>query len=421
MTREQERKPIRVIGAGFSGLAAAHYLNKKGYQVEVFEAQGRAGGLIQTHVTPYGLVETAANALLASHRLEDLCEEVGVELLPSLNQARARYIVRDQKARRLPLRFFELLRLLWGVFLLVVRWPSVQPRAGESIQAWGTRVLGRNASRYTLETGLQGIYAGDATRMSASLILGPLLSQTKSNVPSKFKGSVSPRGGMGELIEKWHRHLEKHGVVFRLNSPCEEKDLLRADQITVIATSAHQAAALLARVDEERSKALAQIEMLPLVSATVHWPESAPTLEGFGCLFPSGESEALGVLLNRYIFAGRCRSSLSETWIFGGAQDVQAAVPWVNRTDDEILAAIRRERSRVIGPTPDPLRIQITRWPRALPHITTEMESLRARYLGSSKNIFLIGNYTGGIGLSKILDQAIQLADEIEAEGLKTC
>src|SRR4030042_4180507 len=36
---------IAVIGAGFSGLAAAYYLSKKGQNVEIFEAKDKTGGL----------------------------------------------------------------------------------------------------------------------------------------------------------------------------------------------------------------------------------------------------------------------------------------------------------------------------------------------------------------------------------------
>ena len=39
-------KKIAVIGSGPSGLAAADQLNKRGYQVTVFEREDRIGGLL---------------------------------------------------------------------------------------------------------------------------------------------------------------------------------------------------------------------------------------------------------------------------------------------------------------------------------------------------------------------------------------
>ena len=42
------KKKILVIGAGMGGLVAAYYLQKKGHDVEVFEASNRAGGRMRT-------------------------------------------------------------------------------------------------------------------------------------------------------------------------------------------------------------------------------------------------------------------------------------------------------------------------------------------------------------------------------------
>ena len=39
---------IAVVGAGISGLATAWYLTRDGHRVEVFEAQDRIGGVIDT-------------------------------------------------------------------------------------------------------------------------------------------------------------------------------------------------------------------------------------------------------------------------------------------------------------------------------------------------------------------------------------
>src|SRR3989344_9190054 len=36
---------VAIIGAGFTGLAAAYYLSKKGHKVEVFERDSNPGGL----------------------------------------------------------------------------------------------------------------------------------------------------------------------------------------------------------------------------------------------------------------------------------------------------------------------------------------------------------------------------------------
>src|SRR2546421_10271707 len=74
---------INVVGAGFSGLTTAYFLTKRGFQVRIFEKTDRAGGLIHTIRSAHGLVETAANGLLNSARLEAMCPDIGVLLLPT--------------------------------------------------------------------------------------------------------------------------------------------------------------------------------------------------------------------------------------------------------------------------------------------------------------------------------------------------
>ncbi len=400
---------VRVVGAGFSGLAAAFHLQKAGYAVEIYEKSPRPGGLIATHKTPHGLVETAANGLINSPLVAELFKAAGVKMVTPLPEARARYIFRDGKPRRWPLRIIENFRFLVFLFRYFFKRQSLRPEAGESVAQWGERALSRALSQVTIETALQGVYAGDSQQMSACLTLGALFRAKKPAVQPR--GTVAPKGGMQELIDQLTRYLEAQGVKFFFDSSFQIGGAPSGP--VVLATSAAQAAELLLTFDPPRAQALRQVQLLPVVTATVFFKTVDSQLRGFGGLFPPAESRgALGVLMNSSIFAERARDCRSETWILGGALHPEC----LQMTDHEILQLIESERSRVMGLKSTVLEAVITRWPAAFPHYTIALEKLQSEFNVNRRGVFLIGNYVSAIGLGQILEQAANLPTQIQQE-----
>src|SRR5207344_2819562 len=149
------------VGAGFSGLTTAYFLTKRGHKVRIIEKTDRAGGLINTLRTPHGLVETAANGLLNSARLEAMCADIGVPLIPTRKEGRRRFIFRG-KPKQLPLTLSDMGRMVLR-FGMSVR--TLRPRPFETAADWGRRVVGRGATDYLLTPALGGIYAGDPERL----------------------------------------------------------------------------------------------------------------------------------------------------------------------------------------------------------------------------------------------------------------
>jgi protoporphyrinogen/coproporphyrinogen III oxidase len=171
---------------------------------------------------------------------------------------------------------------------------------------------------------------------------------------------------------------------------------------------------LLVTEDPERAKAIGEIEILPIITVTAAFPAENLKYKGFGCLFPPNSSRALGVLMNNYIFEGRAEDVLSETWIFGGAQFVgPRREQLLTLTDEDLIEMVLIERKRVFESELRPEHVCITRWPKALPHYTVDLEKSIELINRNRNEVFLIGNYTGGIGLTKILEQASQLASKI--------
>ena len=396
---------VTVIGGGFAGLTTAYYLLREGLEVRLLEREGRTGGLVGTRRTPEGLVETAANGILNSARLEAMCREIGVPLEPPRRESRARYIWRGGP-RRYPLTLAETLRAGVGLVGNVGLW---RPRPKETIASWGGRVLGHGATEYGLVTALGGIYAGDGSRLSASLILGPRERRPGQAPPRRprVRGTVAPRGGMQELIDGLTHWVEQAGARIEYHQRAE----VDPDCPTVVCTSAREAADCLVPAAPAVAEALLRIEMLSLVTVTAFYARQAGDLAGFGCLFPRDQGfRARGVLFNDSIFEGRS-GFRSETWIFGGAHD-----PGIVDLDETTLGeVVARDRERMTGRTDAPLALYTTRWPAALPHYDVALEQMLSGFPQLPPHVRLGGNYLGGIGLARILDRSARVADEMAA------
>lgn len=393
-------KKLHVIGAGFSGLSLAYFLKKEGFEVEVFEKNPVSGGMISTHRTPHGMVESAANAFVNSKLLEDLAKEIDVELIPANPEAERRYIFRDGRPRKMPVTLGARLRLLGAAVRYFVARGGLRPRPLESIRAWGRRILGDEATEFVLVPALQGVFAGDADRLSARLILEPVLRRRWTRGPS-VRGSVAPRNGMAAFLSALHARL----VELQVPVHCGVKrETFEKGVLSVYCGPAAEAPGL-----------PRPIETVPLVTATLFFPPDERLEPGFGTLFPPNERFwSLGVLYNHCIFEGR-GDGISETWIAGGALNPSA----VGLSDQAITEKILIDRARLHGleAAVQPLSVSITKWERAIPHYTVELEEL----IGTGffkpdprSDVLFFGNYQGALGLTKILERARDFARELK-------
>ncbi len=390
-------RSVTVVGGGISGLATAYYLSLAGIPVEIVERSDRLGGLIATHRTPHGPVETAAIAMKNGARVDAVCRDLGVPMLSS-SARRPGYIYRDGP-RRWPLGVGETLSLAARYAVSSVSGQR-RPRPLETVDAWSARVLGRAAAPWLVGPFLQGRYAGDPVRLSASLLFGP----KEPPVPGPA-GIVSPVQGMQQLIDAFACRLRKKGVAIRLDTSAT----VNGSAPVVICTAACDAAAILRDVAPGVSQKLATIDMLPLIRITAFYPGEQAPLAGRGVLFPRTSGvRALGAVFNANIFPDR-EGQYSESWIYGGASDRAA----MDLSDDELEAAMDRDRERLCGRAAPPAARFVYRWRAGLPYYDVQLESVLAQGLDLPKGVFLVGNYVGGIGVPMLLEQAATVADRV--------
>ena len=391
-------KPVTVVGGGVSGLATAYYLSLAGIPVEIVEKSDRLGGLIATYETPDGPVETAAIAMKNGPRVDAVCRDLGVPMLAASTE-RPGYFYRG-RPRRWPLNAGESLALGARYAISTVSGRR-RPRPLETVEAWGARVFGRRATPWLLGPYLQGRYAGDPARLSASLLFG----QRDRAARVAPQGIVSPANGMQQLIDALACRLRTKGVSIRLNTSAR----LDGSTPTVICTAACDAAKILRDLAPGASQALSTVEMLPLVRITAFYPGEQAPLGGRGVLFPRGNGvRALGAVFNTNIFPDR-KGHYSESWIYGGASDLAV----MGLSDDELGVVMDRDRQALCGRGAAPAARWIHRWQAGLPHYDLQLESVLSRPLDLPKGVFLVGNYVGGIGVPMLLEQAASVAERV--------
>ena len=98
-------KSVAIIGAGITGLTAAFYLKRAGWNVTVFEASSRTGGVIQSVRKDGFLAEFGPNTILeTSPKIKQLVIDAGLESrkLATDPKAEARFVVRYRRPIEMP-------------------------------------------------------------------------------------------------------------------------------------------------------------------------------------------------------------------------------------------------------------------------------------------------------------------------------
>lgn len=97
-----KNKKVVIIGAGFSGLAAACKLKERGFDVTILEGKNRIGGRVFSHKMSQDLVvELGAEWVGNSHtRIHELCDEMKLELFT--NQMDSHVLYRGKYAPPAP-------------------------------------------------------------------------------------------------------------------------------------------------------------------------------------------------------------------------------------------------------------------------------------------------------------------------------
>lgn len=446
-----------ILGAGLTGLSAAHELQASGQRIAVLDKLPRVGGVIYTEQAEGFTLEHGPNTGIISS--VEIARLLG--LFPGLTQtasteAKRRLILKTQHGQQ---SFYPLPSSLTAAVttplfsfrdkcrILLEPFRPKGEQADESVADLVRRRLGKSFLDYAVNPFIGGIYAGDPERLitrhalpklyaleqeHGSFIRGAIAKARRPKSPEEqliTKEIFSTRGGLSSLIAALAASIPQEQFflsaqqvqVYPLPSGGYQVSFLQAGQERRL-TARHvlstvPAPALPSLFPFLDSAALAPITALryaPIVQVAWGIQGKLPHFHAFGGLVPSHEDkQLLGILHPSACFPGRAPEGHSLLSVFLGGMRCPELIDW---SDEEILALVHERLERLLGIKQEPIVCRIFRHRQAIPQYEksssarlTCIQQLEALYPG----LYLGGAICDGIGIPDRVKQAHRLAELI--------
>jgi oxygen-dependent protoporphyrinogen oxidase len=453
-------KSIAILGAGITGLTAAHRLSQLGHGVRVFEQSSRAGGAIRTERAEGWLIEAGPNSLLSGEPAADaLIAELGLAAsrLHADPAAKHRYIVRRGRLVAAPVsppsliasRLFSPLAKLQVLAELLTR-PRVRT-TDVSLADFVASHFGREFVDYALSPFVSGVYAGNPAKLSARHAFPKLweLEQKKGSLLRGQLAAAKARRARGEpppaifslgeglqtltdaLVARLPAGAISFDVLLDAIVPGKSADGASADRWSVIwhdAAGTHTQAfdaivlalpaASLAQLrigalSERPLAALAAMEHPPVSSLFLGFrrEQVAHPLDGFGVLAPAVENRSvLGVLFSSSLFPGRAPAGhVALTVMAGGSRQPQLA----SLSTEKLLEAATPDLAELLGVSGAPVFVRHSFWPRAIPQYNLGHEQFLSVMTATERahpGLFIGGQARDGISVPACIAAGEKLA-----------
>lgn len=452
-----------MLGAGVTGLAAAHRLHQRGFRVRVYEATNRLGGAVRTEIEDGWLIEGGPNSLLASDpALSDLISEVGLadQRVDASTTAKNRYIVRRGRAVAAPMSppsFLGTPLFSAGAKLRLFGDLFMRPRVRTtdvSLEQFIAAHFGQELVDYGLNPFVGGVYAGNPKKLSAryafpqlweieqkngSIIRGQIAAakaRKASGKPRPKSTIISFKEGLAALPRALAARLPDGAITFNTQIealvPGRPWSVVWRDNGSggthtehfdaVVAALPAPALALLrfGTLGERPLASLDAIEHPPVASLFLGYrrEQVAHPLDGFGVLAPEIEHRSvLGILFSSSLFPGRAPAGhVALTVMVGGARQPEIA----RLPAEDLLGAVDRDLRELLGVSGAPVFQRHNFWPRAIPQYNLGYERFLEAMTSAERNhpgLFVGGQARDGIAVPACLAAGEKLAAQVAAAG----
>jgi oxygen-dependent protoporphyrinogen oxidase len=434
---------IAVVGAGISGLAAAHAAIEAGADVTVFESADRVGGMILT--TPFAgrpAVDEGADAFLARVPWAvDLARKVSLAdslTSPSVGKAAVfwnrLHDIPEGLLLGMPTEMGALARsrllsmagkFRAGIEVLVPRTDTAPDSIGRYVRAR----FGNQVHERLVDPLIGSIYAADTDDFSLVAVpqLADLAVRSRSVLlaarhrPKPPTGPVfyAPTAGVGQLVQAVSTAVVARGGVIHCSTAVEE---LTADGATwrlngsqfdgvVLACPARVTSGLLADIEPEVAATLAKVPtadvaLLTLAVPAEGWPARLANLSGY--LVPKPQQRLVTAV-----------SFGSQKWAHWAREDDvilrvslgRDGLPALHLSDDQLLADVVDELKDHLGIDLAPTAVRVSRWPDAFPQYRPHHgATIAAAERSLPPGIALAGASYHGIGIPACVQSGRQAA-----------
>jgi protoporphyrinogen/coproporphyrinogen III oxidase len=450
------RVPVAIVGGGITGLAAAQRLAERGVPFLLLEAEDRLGGKIRTERVEGFVLEGGPDCFLSTKPAGlALCRALGIEgRLQGTDPAFARaFVKRGGRLHELPEGMSGLVpsrvRPLLATPLLsplgrlrAALEPLVPARRNggdETLASFASRRLGKETYEWLVEPLLSGIYAGDGRELSLEAtfpqlaamerergsLLRAMVGQRRAGRGSVHSPFVTPRGGLGEIVEALVSRLPRESL--RLGVAVEgvgregEEFLLRlsggesvATETVLLTVPAFACARILPLLDADLARVLSEIPFVSTATVSLAFPASSVPrrLDGYGYLSPRVEGGPIvACTWTSNKFPGRVPAGHVLVRLFVGRAGMDEVV---GRPDEALLALARTELEGLFGIAASPSFARVFRWPRGMPQYTlghrARLEQIE-RLLGRHPGLHLAGCSYRGVGIPDCIASGWAAAD----------
>lgn len=432
----------------------AYYLKKNGHQVDLFDQQAFAGGVIQTHCEQGFVFESGPNTGVISHPdvaelFSDLASDCTIDIANPA--AKHRWIWKGKRWEELPggpVSFMRTPLFSFADKLKLMRepWQPKGTNPNETLDQLVIRRLGRSFLNYAVDPFIAGVYAGNPSYLVPRYAL-PKLWLLEQNYGSFIRGAIKKRklatdertklatrevfsvkGGLDNLIKalvknigEQNIHLNVSHVKIAYQAPNQfivegsqpDKEFKTPFSHVVTTCGAYALPKLLSFINPLQLKPFNELIYAGVVQVVLGFKQwQGIPINAFGGLVPSCENrEILGVLLPSSFLEQRAPQDGALLSVFMGGMRQPYLMDY---SDEQILEIAERETTQMMKlPAFNPDLIRIFRYQHAIPQYGAStgerlerVQQLQNQYQG----LTIAGNLRDGIGMGDRIKQAKEWA-----------